>query len=160
VAQSQNCPFGETLHVYLDLQQALCVVGGRGYLRQHLPQHWIGRTIAEDRAQLRWPPRSPDLTPCHMLRTLSFYCFYHRVCLSCETNYRCHLKDRSLHTAAGVVKMGYRLDVCCITKAGYTDHLGCTKKKIEKFPFSSVGRILRSFSPFKCIDFVECVKEF
>jgi hypothetical protein len=54
----------ETLHVYFCLLQALSFVSGRGYLSQHLPQRWIGRTTAEDQALLRWPPRSPDLTPC------------------------------------------------------------------------------------------------
>jgi len=29
-----------------------------------LPQRWIGRTGKEDDALMRWPPRSPDLTPC------------------------------------------------------------------------------------------------
>jgi hypothetical protein len=38
-----------------------------GYLNQHLPQRWIGRTAANDHALLRWPPRSPDLTPCDFL---------------------------------------------------------------------------------------------
>jgi hypothetical protein len=32
-------------------------------LNQHLPQRWIGRTAANDQELLRWPPRSPDLTP-------------------------------------------------------------------------------------------------
>ena len=36
----------------------------RGYLIQNLPQRWIGRTGKEDDALMRWPPRSPDLTPC------------------------------------------------------------------------------------------------
>jgi hypothetical protein len=36
----------------------------RGYLNQHLPQRWIGRTADNDQALLRWPPRSPNLTPC------------------------------------------------------------------------------------------------
>jgi hypothetical protein len=35
-----------------------------GYLNQILPQKWIGRTGQEDDALMRWPPRSPDLTPC------------------------------------------------------------------------------------------------
>ena len=45
---------------------------------------------AVDQKLLRRPPRSPDLTACHffsyadMLRTLSFYRLYHRICLSCE----------------------------------------------------------------------------
>jgi len=36
----------------------------RGYLNRNLPQRWIGRTGNEDDASMRWPPRSPDLTPC------------------------------------------------------------------------------------------------
>ena len=36
----------------------------RGYLNRNLPQRWIGRTGTEDDALMRWPPRSPDLTPC------------------------------------------------------------------------------------------------
>jgi len=35
----------------------------RGYLNRNLPQRWIGRTGKDD-ALMRWPPRSPDLTPC------------------------------------------------------------------------------------------------
>ena len=57
----------ETFQVYLHLAQALCVVDGRDCLNQHLPQHWIGRTIAEDRSLLRWPPKSPDLMPYDVL---------------------------------------------------------------------------------------------
>ena len=36
----------------------------RGYLNRNLPQRWIGRTGKEDDALMRWPPRSPDLSPC------------------------------------------------------------------------------------------------
>ena len=35
----------------------------RGYLNRNLPQRWIGRTGKDD-LLMRWPPRSPDLTPC------------------------------------------------------------------------------------------------
>jgi hypothetical protein len=35
------------------------------YLNQILPQRWIGRTGQEDDALMRWPLRSPNLTPCH-----------------------------------------------------------------------------------------------
>ena len=35
----------------------------RGYLNRNLSQWWIGRTRKDD-ALMRWPPRSPDLTPC------------------------------------------------------------------------------------------------
>ena len=36
----------------------------RDYLNTNLPQRWIGRFGQEDVALKRWPPRSPDLTPC------------------------------------------------------------------------------------------------
>jgi hypothetical protein len=36
----------------------------RVYLDQILPQRWTERTGQEDDALMRWPPRSPDLTPC------------------------------------------------------------------------------------------------
>ena len=47
-----------------------------GYLSRNLPQRCIGRTGKEDDALTRWPPRSPDLTPCDFFfwglwRTLS-----------------------------------------------------------------------------------------
>jgi len=35
-----------------------------GYLNRNLPERWIERTGKEDDALMRWPPRSPDLTPC------------------------------------------------------------------------------------------------
>ncbi|GFW09300.1 hypothetical protein TNCV_4276291 [Trichonephila clavipes] len=34
------------------------------YLNEHFPQPWIGRTGRDDKALLKWSPRSPDLTPC------------------------------------------------------------------------------------------------
>jgi hypothetical protein len=36
----------------------------RGYLNRNLPQRWIGRAGKEEDALMRWPPRSPYLTPC------------------------------------------------------------------------------------------------
>jgi len=36
----------------------------RWYLNRNLPQRWIVRKRKEDVTLLRWPPRSPDLTPC------------------------------------------------------------------------------------------------
>ena len=35
-----------------------------GYLNRNLPKRWIGRTGKEE-ALMRWPPRSPNLTPCY-----------------------------------------------------------------------------------------------
>jgi len=52
-----------TTQVYLHAPRALSFAGGLGHLCQHLPQHWIGSTTADYQTMLRWPPRSPDLTP-------------------------------------------------------------------------------------------------
>jgi hypothetical protein len=41
----------------------------QGYLNRNLPQRWIGRTGREVDALMRWPPRSPDLTPCDFFLT-------------------------------------------------------------------------------------------
>ncbi|PSN58178.1 hypothetical protein C0J52_01042 [Blattella germanica] len=35
----------------------------RGYLNQHLPHRWIGRTGQENKVLMKWPPRSTYLTP-------------------------------------------------------------------------------------------------
>lgn len=36
----------------------------RTYLNENLPGRWIGRASDNDNVLLKWPPRSPDLTPC------------------------------------------------------------------------------------------------
>ena len=36
----------------------------RAYLNNCLSRKWIGRGGGEDNVVLKWPPRSPDLTPC------------------------------------------------------------------------------------------------
>jgi len=51
-----------------------------GYLNRNLPQRWIGRTGKEDDALMRWPPRSPDLTPCELF--LLSVCEGHCLCAS------------------------------------------------------------------------------
>jgi hypothetical protein len=58
---------GSPAHYHKDMQ---------GYLKWNMQQRWIGRTGKEDNALMRWPPRSPDLTPCDFFsgglwRTLS-----------------------------------------------------------------------------------------
>jgi hypothetical protein len=39
----------------------------RGHLNDWLPQRWFGHAAAGDQELLRWPPRSPDLTPWFLL---------------------------------------------------------------------------------------------
>ena len=50
VFQQDGCP----AHFHNDV---------RDYLNTNLPQRWIGSFGQEDVALMRWPPRSPDLTP-------------------------------------------------------------------------------------------------
>ena len=35
----------------------------RAYLNDNQPRRWIGHASVEDNVMLKWPPRSPDLTP-------------------------------------------------------------------------------------------------
>lgn len=77
-------------------------------LNLQLPQCWIGQTTTEDQMLLPWPPRSPDPTPCDcfygdILRTVSFFRLYHRICLSC--------KDKSL-------LLSQQLIVTCCSRYG------------------------------------------
>ncbi|GFY55954.1 uncharacterized protein TNIN_293391 [Trichonephila inaurata madagascariensis] len=34
------------------------------HLNEHSSQRWIGRTGRDDKVLLKWPPWSPDTTPC------------------------------------------------------------------------------------------------
>jgi hypothetical protein len=57
-------------------------------------------------------------------------------------------------------EMDYRIDVCRVTKGGNIEHLwGTLKKRTLECLFPSVGRLLQTFSPFKCTDFVIFVGE-
>jgi hypothetical protein len=94
----------------------------RGYLNQILPQKWIERTGQEDDALMRWPPRSPDLTPCDI--------FFWEVVK--DTVFvpplPDNLTDLRNHITAAVAlvnrdmltrvwdEMDYRIDVCRISK--------------------------------------------
>jgi hypothetical protein len=39
----------------------------RANLNEHLSNRWIGRAGHADSALMKWPPRSPDLTPCDLI---------------------------------------------------------------------------------------------
>jgi len=95
----------------------------RGYLNRNLPQRRIGRTGKEDDALMRWPPRSPDLTPCDFF----FWGFVK------DTVFVPPL-PANLHIFATVSpllwpwstvwnEMDYRIDVCHIIKGGHIEHL-------------------------------------
>ena len=101
----------------------------RRYLNRNLPQRWIGRTGKEDDALMRWPPRSPDLTPCEFF----FWGFVKDTVFvpPLPANLQIFATvspllwlwfDRAILTRVWN-EMGYRIDVCRITKCGYIEHL-------------------------------------
>ena len=57
VFQQNDCP----AHFHSDV---------RDYLNTKLPQDWIGCFGQDDVELMRWPPRSPDLTPCNFFGDL------------------------------------------------------------------------------------------
>ena len=89
----------------------------------------IGRTGKEDDALMRWPPRSPDLTPC------DFFLWGFVKDTVFVPPIPANLQDlRNRITAAVALvdrdrltrvwnEMGYRIDVCLITKGGHIEHL-------------------------------------
>jgi hypothetical protein len=65
-------------------------------------------------------------------------------------------------TAPGLLQlvwaeMDYRLDVFRSTKCGHTY---TTYDAWGGSLFPSLGRLLQTFPPFKCADFMKCVREF
>jgi len=88
-----------------------------------------GRTGQEDYALMRWPPRSPDLTPCDF-----FLCGFVKDAVFVPP-LSANLEDlRNRITAAVALvdrdkltrvwnKIVYRIDVCRITKVGHIEHL-------------------------------------
>jgi len=115
-----------------------------GCLSQHLPQRWVGRTNAEDRALLRWPTRSPDLTPCGMLRALLSTACITGSTWAPKTNHRCHFRNRSWHVAAGMGGNGFSAWLLSCHKSQTHRELVRYAKntKLGEFFFPSVGRML------------------
>jgi hypothetical protein len=100
----------------------------RGYLNQYLPQRWIGRTAANDQALLRWPSRSPDLTPCISLMGY----VKDSVFVPPLPRNLPELRRQIIAVISRIdseklrrvwVETDYRLDVCRVTKGRYIKHL-------------------------------------
>ena len=110
----------------------------RGYPNLNLPQGWIGRTGKEDDALMRWPPRSPDLTPCDFF----FWGFVKDTVFvpALPANLQIFatvlpllwLVDRDMLTRVWN-EMDYRIDVDRITKGGYIEYLWNMWKKLGEF---------------------------
>ena len=101
----------------------------------------IGRTGQEDDALMRWPPRSPDLTPC------DFFLWGFVKDTVFKPPLPANLQDLSNRITAAVAlvdrdmltrvwnEMDYDVDVCRITKGGHIEHLWGEKKKLGEFLF-------------------------
>jgi hypothetical protein len=109
----------------------------RGYLIRNLPQSWIGRKGNENHAFMRWPLRSPDLSPCEFF----FWGFVEDTVfvsplpanlqdLRNRITANVALVDRDMLTRVGN-EMDYRINVCRITKYGYIEHLEIYKKTLR-----------------------------
>jgi hypothetical protein len=122
---------------------------------------WVkmAATGAEDQALLRWPPRAPDLT------TRDVFLWGHvkdPVFLSPVPQDLPELRRRIIAAVSDIdrdmlqriwAEMYYQLDDGHVTKGGHAEHL----RGMHLFP--SVCRVLQYFLPFKCTDFIKCVRE-
>ena len=92
-----------------------------------MPQRWIGPFGQDDVALMRWPSRSPDLTPCHFL----LWAFVKDTVPPVPANLQ-KLRDRIAAAVAQIDsdmptcvwnELDYRLDICCISQGGHIEHL-------------------------------------
>ena len=101
----------------------------RAYLNDNLPSRRIGRASSEDNAMLKWPPRSPDLTPCDFflwgyVKTLAYVPplpenikeLKQTITIAPET-----VTQDMLHRVWE--ELDYRLDVCRVTGGAHIEHL-------------------------------------
>lgn len=116
IFQQDGCP----THFHYDV---------RDYLNTNLSQRWIGRFGPEDEALMRWPPRSPDLTPCDFF----FWGFVKDTVYvpPLPANLQ-ELRDRITAAVALVNRdmltrvwneLDYRIDVCRISQGAHIEHL-------------------------------------
>ena len=100
----------------------------RAYLNDNLPRRWIGRPSDEDNVMLKWPPRSPDLSPA--IFSLGI-CEDLGLCPPLPANVN-ELKQRitiALETVTEDVlhrvweELDYRLDVFRVTGGAHIEHL-------------------------------------
>ena len=101
----------------------------RSYLNIEFPNRWIGRSSADDKPLLSWPPRSPDLTPCDFFLWSYIKDRVYVPPLPCDLK---QLKERIKHAVASIDsemlqkvwrEFDYRIDVCRVTKGAHIEHL-------------------------------------
>ena len=101
----------------------------RAYLNEKLPGRWIGRAVDGDNVLLKWPPRSPDLTPCDF-----FLWGYVKGLVYVPPLPTCveGLKERITEALKTVTQdmlqrvwqeLDYRLDVCRLTSGAHIENM-------------------------------------
>ena len=99
------------------------------YLNDELPHRWTGRVGRNDLAFLRWPHRSPDLTPCDFFLWVHIKDIVYLLLLPQTTE---ELKKRisdALRNIGAITlqivlnELNYRLDLCRVTKGEHIEHL-------------------------------------
>jgi hypothetical protein len=101
----------------------------REFLKQHLPQRWIGRGTDDDQILFVWPPRSPEATPCDFFLWGYVQVQVYAPPLPASIS---ELKVR-IRTAIDTItadmlqtvwnELDYHVDVCRITKGAHIEHL-------------------------------------
>lgn len=101
----------------------------RNYLDERLPGRWIGRASEENMVYKRWPPRSPDLTPCDyfLWGYVKDKVFVPPLPVDIDD-----LKQRITNALATVDRhmlarvweeFDYRVDICRVTNGAHIEHL-------------------------------------
>ncbi len=99
------------------------------YLNENLPGRWIGSASDNDNVLLKWPPRSPDLTPCDFFLWgyVKGLVYIPPLPTSLE-----ELKQRITEALENVTQdmlqrvwqeLDHRLDVCRVTGGAHIEHL-------------------------------------
>jgi hypothetical protein len=101
----------------------------RAELNNLLPQRWIGRVGPNDDALLKWPPRSPDITPC------DFFLWGYikdKVYTPPLPHSIPEIQERIVNAIATINQeildsvwreLDYRLDICRATRGSHIEHL-------------------------------------
>ena len=101
----------------------------RTHISANLRGRWIGRAFHNDSRLLPWPPRSPDLSPCHFF--LWGY-IKNRVYVPSMPSDLSQLRQRIVEAVAAIDRqmlqrvwqeLDYRIDICRFTKGGHFEHL-------------------------------------
>jgi hypothetical protein len=117
----------------------------RKHMNAHLPWRWIGRAGANDVVWCRWPPRSPDLTPCDF-----FLWGYIKDKVSVPPLPRSlpELRQRFTTAIASITRdtlhkvwdeLDYRFDICRMTRGAYMESLWGAYKTLRVILSTRVG---------------------